>query len=335
MSTSALAGGLRQRTAKSADDGSPVPSHVGTGTGLTAEDDYAASFTVALRIADLQRARTEQTASGTIGVSDLGGCREKVRRRLLGMTPSNTVTSMSAMIGHFIHEGALAARQAMNPDLLIEHRVDVELSNGCVVPGHADEIDPAEGVTDLKTVNGLEYVRRHGPTEQQRWQRMLYLEGAKQAGIVTSEGVARNIWVDRSGSTSELHVDQEPYNPDLVADATRWLDDVLYAATSGEEASKDKPLPWCLQFCEFASDCRKDMIAGNGGVITDPEVIQAAKTAKEAREQEKYWKALREQAQQRTLGYDGVAGGVVIRQVQVNKAEGGYYVRQEYRDAPS
>ncbi len=333
--TSALAGGQRQHSAGGAgDEGGAEPislSGARASAPLTPEE-YAAEFSMGLRVADNQRSRTIQTESGLVGVSDLGVCREKARRRMMGLHPSDVVTSMSAMIGHFIHEGALSARKALNPDLLIEETVQVALPNGCVVPGHADEIDTAEpSCTDIKTVNGLEYVAKHGPTEQQRWQRALYYEGARQAGTVPDQGIVRNIWVDRSGSSGEFVVDQEPFDPAYVQQASAWLDDVLYAAGNGEEASKDKPLPWCLSFCEYTSDCRKDMLAGNGGVITDPEVIQAAITAKEAREQEKYWKALRDQAQRITYGHDGVAGDVVIRQVQVNKAEGGYYIRQEYR----
>jgi hypothetical protein len=296
-------------------------------------DTYSGMWTLALKAADAGRDRSVQASSGQIGVSDIGGCREKTRRRLMGEAPSSSTDNIAAICGTMIHEGALAARREVFPHLLIEQTVTVTLPNGCVVPGHADEIDPQEpSVTDLKTVNGLEFVRRHGATEQQIWQRNLYLLGAAQAGIVEKQGLTRNVWMDRSGSTSEVHVEQTPFDQGEVDAATRWLDDVIYAATNDEQASKDKPLPWCLSYCEFAASCRAGDLDAPLERITDREVINAARTLLEAREQQKHWKKLEEQSKQRTEGVNGLAQDVILRQVTVNGANGPY-TKQEVRRA--
>ena len=292
-------------------------------------DTYAGMWQISLTQGDALRERSLQAASGQIGVSDIGVCKEKARRRLLGEQPSSASTNLAAIVGTFIHKGALEDRQRTFPHLLIEQAVTVTLPNGCVVPGHADEIDPDEpSVTDLKTVDGLEWVRKHGSSEQQKWQRHLYYLGAAQAGLVPENGMTRNVWIDRSGSDATVRVEQEPYSAEYVEQASSWLDDVLYAATNGEEASKDKPIPWCLSFCEFAGSCRAS-IDSPAPPITDPQVIETAQTYKAVSDRAKADDKYLKQAKEVLRGHEGQAGSVNVRWVQVNAAQP--YQRLEVR----
>jgi hypothetical protein len=292
-------------------------------------DEYAALWKTSVRAHDAGRARTVQTESGIIGISDLGGCKEKVRRKILGLPHSNSLDNTSAVVGTWIHEGALNARKALFPELLIEQELHVTLPNGARVLGHADEIDPSEpSVTDLKTVDGLAHVRRHGSTEHQKWQRAMYYKAAAEAGLVPVEGMTRNIWLDRSGKDSSVVVEQEPYNSHYVNEASAWLDDVLYAVQHNEEASKDQPVPWCMSFCEYAKDCRMGALAA-GGPIADPYVAETAVAFREVKDRHEADAAYLEAAKDVLRGHEGSAGDVNVRWITVQAANP--YLRLEVR----
>lgn len=220
-------------------------------------DEYGLTFKFDLEAFDSQRPRSEQSDAGRIGVSDLHTCREKVRRTLLGMVQTDTTEKWAAIIGTYVDEGVKAARKAARPWLLHDVELNVTLPNGMVIPGHADEIDPQEpSVVDYKTKAALAGVRKAGADEKERAQRHLYYLGAVQAGIVPAEGIVRNIWLDRSGTDSHPHVEQEPFDMNVVLTAQAWLEDATYAAEHGEEASKDWPRTMCESYCPFYTACR-------------------------------------------------------------------------------
>ena len=220
-------------------------------------DEYAMTFQWDLEAFDGSRARSVQTDAGTIGVSDLHTCREKVRRTLLGHVPTDVPEKWAAIVGTYVDEGVKAARKAARPWLLHDVALTVTLPNGLIVPGNADEIDPTEpSVTDVKTKAELAAIRRMGADEQQRAQRHLYYLGAMQAGIVGPHGVVRNIFLDRSGSDPNPHVEQEPFDMNVVLVAQSWLEDAVYAAEHGEEGMKDWPRNMCERWCQFYTVCR-------------------------------------------------------------------------------
>lgn len=295
-----------------------------------APDEFAVMWQVGLRLDDLSRERSQQTH---VGVSDIGVCRERTRLTVTQAEPTDSTDGAAAYIGTAIHKTTLEAFHDAYPHTLIEQAYVTTLPSGRTVPGHADLIDPCENsVTDLKTVDGIAYVRKHGPTEQQRIQRTLYALGAWQAGVFGDtplEAVTcRNIWLDRSGGTSDVHVDQELFDSRWVEAADEWLHDVVYAVEHGEVASKDKPIPWCRSFCPFFSTCRGEDVQPED-VITDPEVVQAARTYRDALDMEKQAAQLKKEAKSRLDGHNGQAGDLRVRWVYTNGS------RVEFDRAPS
>lgn len=297
-------------------------------------DDYAASFTTALDLMDALRPRTQQKA---LGVSSVGLCHAQAQWVMTGVEPTDAPAGRQAFMGSAIHTVIAGARGVYNSKLLIEEHFPVTLPSGYVLPGHADEIDPDEpSVTDYKTVTAdvdMVALRRNGANEQQRFQRHLYALGAIQAGLVPEEGlIVRNVWVDRSGQSAEPFVEQEPFSRDVIDRADLWLADVVWSAANGEDPLRDKHYDWCQRFCKFFSHCRintqPDLI------ITDTELVEAAKLARLGREMKKEGAALEESGKGKLEilkpdpGGDVVAyvcGDTRVRYSWVNKATGGHF----------
>lgn len=275
---------------------------------------------VGLRADDMGRDRSIQSAAGITGVSDIGVCRERTRRNLIGAERTDADSSSAATIGTYIHAGALVAYQQSFPHVLIEQGFNVILPSGAVIPGHGDIIDPDEpSYTDLKTVDGIEYPRKHGPKQEQRIGRALYALGAWQNGFFgdapIESVVCRNVWVDRSGGTDEVVVEQELFSWDLIREAEEWLSDVRYAVDHGEEASKDKPIPFCQTSCPFYTDCRGSDIPP--AVIIDPEIVQAARTYREALDAQNAAEKLKKEAAARLTGVEGQCGDLHVKHIYV------------------
>lgn len=284
---------------------------------------FAASFSASLEAADLSRPRSEQT---DLGVSAVGVCHEQVRRIMVGEVGTKTV-GMAALVGTWCHDGITAARKMLNPRLLHEVEVTVTLPSGITLLGHVDELDPDEpSATDFKTADGLSMARKMGSDDQQRFQRHLYALGAVQAGLVSEEGlVVRNLWIDRSGRTDELHVEQEPFSREVIQAADAWLSDVVYAVRNGEPAQRDKDRSWCMKCCPFAADCRggeEDSL-----LLLDPVYASAAQAVLDGKALEKAGAAQAEdgrrvleplQEQRGTF----VAGDYAIRWTTINRKDG-------------
>jgi hypothetical protein len=280
-------------------------------------DTYAGIYAWSLRTADAARPRTQQTIEGLVGVSDLFTCMEKVRLTITETPWSNVPDTTAAWVGSAIHEAAAKARKDVFPHLLIEQELRITLPSGYTILGHTDEIDPEEpSATDLKTADGLETVRKHGPDHQQRVQRAIYYLGGIQAGVLPEQGIARNVWLDRSGKDKTPFVSQEPYNPDYVAAGDLWLNQVIDAVKDGSQAPKEWPWHKCRSYCQFFTLCRGE--EAPLARTDDPETIRAAQDVYEARQAEKVAKALVKQAKPVLDGFDGLAGPYRVHHSQVN-----------------
>lgn len=275
-------------------------------------DDYAASMATSLDVYEAMRPRSLQTE---LGVSSLGHCASEAKFRLLGTPATDAPTARQALFGTAAHDLIGKARQLTKPRLLIEQKLEITMPCGVVIPGHADEIDPDEpSVTDWKTVADeadMVLLRRTGSSEQQRWQRHVYAWGAIQAGLLPAEGViVRNVWVDRSGTSTHLHVEQEPFDINQVYAADRWLEGVRYAAEHEEETPRDKHHAWCERFCEFFTACRGGQ-AHPDLIVTDPALVQAAELVLEGRAKEKEGKGIADGAKRRLEPLQSQADGDV------------------------
>lgn len=310
-------------------------AEVGDGEGpssaaLTPEE-YAEGFLLDLLVDDLMSPRTQQANARELGVSDIGKCREYVRLFLDDVPFSDQPKTTAARIGTYVHLGALEARRAAQPHLLIEHTVQVALPNGMTVKGHADEIDPLRAeVTDAKTTDGLGVVRRVGADGQQRFQRHLYGWGAWQAGLFgdihPSQVTVRNIWLDRSGGDETAHVEQEPLSSDVLNEAVEWLYEVEEARTEGREAPKDQQVEWCRSYCPFATRCRGEEDTSTS--IFEPRTVEAVELYAEGHRLLKEGEQLKEAARSLIGEVQGSTGRHMVKQTFI---EGGGNRRPYYR----
>lgn len=271
---------------------------------MSTPQEYAQAWTADLMVADMTRDRTQQTHARQLGVSDIMHCRSYAARFLNGDPFTDSGVSQAALKGTWIHQAVLPIIAEARSPAMEEVQVDVPLPNGMTVRGHVDLIEIADqSVTDLKTVDGLASVRRHGATPQQKMQRHLYAAGAKshfRSGTADSDITVRNVWMDAGNLLEPPHVEQEPYDPTYLDTAASWLNEVQYHVDNGlvEDAPKDKDSFWCRQFCPFVTACRGPENIAVDELIQDDELAVAAALRREAIDMEKEAKDLRKASEQ-------------------------------------
>lgn len=266
--------------------------------------------------------RALQQAEHRIGMSDLGHCREYARRMITQEPFTDERDKTAAFLGTVIGIGTESALAVEHPDWLFQTEVVTTLPSGLAILGHPDIIDPkANRLIDLKTKDGLELARREGPTGQQQFQRHGYALGAVQAGLLDPEGLTvANVYIDRSGAETVPHVDVEPWQPDIGEQIDDWLEDVLYAVKTGEQASRDKPRDWCERWCEFYTGCRLGDTDVTG-VIEDEHAIAAIDMYLEGMGMERDGKRLKDQAKSALVGVAGSTGSHILRWVDIGPSE--------------
>lgn len=284
--------------------------------------EYAQRFWEDLASADDKSERSQQAVSGLIGPSDMV-CRERARHITVGTPMTDRTASPAAIMGTFIHKGIEQSRALTNDHLLSEIAIEIELPNGAVIVGHADEVDPVENsVTDFKTVADLDYRRRVGVEDAHLRQVHLYALGLVQAGILAPNPIVRICYVDRSGKHEIPYVYQQRFDEDIISIATDWVNDVIYAVQNGEEASKDWPREMCRSFCPYYSTCRSEELTGEA--LTG-QLAEAAHVYFDAHREEQERKRLKEQARDKLIGSSGFTEeGVAVRWTTINKDESSY-----------
>lgn len=274
---------------------------------MISPDEYGDAFMLDLKLADADDSRQQQTEQRILGVSDIGHCRSYAARFLSHEDFTDTPEGSQSRAGKAFHALVLPAIQSQRPGSLVEQALTVTLSNGFEVVGHVDLIEPEEpSVTDVKTVDeDLAAVRRTGANGQQKQQRHTYAGGAIQAGLVPEKDlIVRNIWLDRSGTPTPPHVEQEPYDPTYLERGAAWVDEVMYHVETGSEAPRDKDVFWCRMFCPFATACRGPEATAQEEIHSDEYAIAAALYA-EGHELEKDGKALKRAAAARLEPLEG------------------------------
>jgi len=305
---------------------------VGVMTAPTA-DALAATIYAAITEWDREKPRAKQTEDFVVGISELGFCSERTRRMLAGITPEptdNIAAFIGTALGDHIEQAVVA--QFHGP-VIRQAEVTVPLEGDLgryTLTGHPDLLFEW-GVLDIKTTRGLEVVRRSGPSQQQQFQRHCYALGAWQAGLFGDlplrEVQVANVWFDRAGDDKECHAHIEPYNPDVVASAAQWLDEVVHAYTRGGEAQKEPPRALCENYCGHFKDCRMGDTDVTG-LITDPRLLAAISMYQEGAEMERDGRRLKDQAKSALIGTTGTNGKVAVRWTWVNEA----IVPERHRD---
>lgn len=295
----------------------------------------ADEFYAALQSAAASTPRSQQAERFEIGVSDLGTCPERTRR-MLAEIPEPPTDTLAALIGTAVGDAAEKAWQLIEPDAIAQAEVQTSLKGDggtYVVTGHPDLIRPRWGVIDVKTVDGLETTRRTGPNRQQLFQRHLYALAAWECGLFDpllplAEVKTANIWIDRSGRTKEVHVDEDVFSQDIVDEAAMWLDDVVYAHLHGEQAMKGQPREWCAKACGHFATCRA-LDTDVDDLLLDPAVVEAAKLYRDGLELEKQGARMKDEAKAALAGVKGNTPEFSIRWTHVNASQVNF-VRQAY-----
>jgi len=295
---------------------------------------------------DLSMSQSERSIyaqENKIGVSDIGTCREYVRRTIVGEPWSDEQENFAAAFtGTAV--GALAEIAAAKhiPGAQTQFPVIVELTVrgfSLSLPGHVDvfinntdyDSDESDEVWDFKTKDGLGVVKRTGPDLQQLFQVTLYAKALIDMGKVRREGLLLSlVFIDRSGAEPEPYTFSWAYDEAVLQQAIDWLDDVIYAVENKEEASKDMPRNWCEMCCPRVTACR----GGDtdvSGLIDDPIVKKAVEVLLEAKAVQKAAKKDEASAKSVLEGLVGSTGEHLIRWTTVPESDIPATTRREYK----
>lgn len=236
--------------------------------------------------------RSQWSEGHRIGVSDIGGCREYVRRLIDGVPFSDLQNDFhSAFVGTAIGDLAERAVQMYGGERVVGTQLSVTVSlriggEGEAyllnIPGHPDLL-LTDGVADFKSKDGLGAIRSSGPSLANKFQVSLYAKALIDDGRMDPDGWVSLVFIDRAGNEPDPYVVSWRYDPAITQQAEEWLADVIYAVQRREEASKDMPRTWCFECCPYASDCRGSD-TDTEGLLDDPIVLDAIKVYREALE---------------------------------------------------
>lgn len=307
-------------------------------------DSYAAAQSQlvydAIQSAATGTERDRASRNRQVGISDLGFDKEHFRLKLLDEPITRDTAKVAAWVGTVL--GADLERQLAedHPDWIFQETVHFPLPEeigGGNVKGHPDIIIPPtagddhQAVIDLKTKAELETIRRYGPSQQQRFQRMAYAKACVEAGLLDpSEPIlVGNVFFDRSGRDVVPHADFELYSEAKVWEIYDWLSDVIYAVKHGERCQRDVSEEFCVNYCEIYPACLVES-EDRSGLITEKEVVDSVKLYAEGAELEKQGKRLKDLARDNLSGVQGSTGEHTIKQVHVAESVVPEYTRKAY-----
>ena len=283
-------------------------------------------FSTALRNYMDGSARSIQSADGILGPSDIGFCRQKANLMIKGVPQTDIVPKWSAAVGTSVHNYVEAALKESYPDWLlgsIDHiEVTATLPSGAEIKGHPDVVVQASNaVLDIKTVDGFQWIKREGTSQQHKYQRHLYAMGLIQAGLLDDSKpvLVGNVYFDRSGKEPEPYVVVEEMDPTLTDEIDSWVTDVIYAVRNSEGASRDIPAAVCEKICTHFTACRGSLEVHEGGeLIEDKETVAAINMYVEGRDLSKQADQIKREAQSRLVGINGTDGRYQVRWVEVS-----------------
>jgi hypothetical protein len=291
--------------------------------------DYGIAIDAALTSYMDNSSRSVQASEGRLGPSDIGFCRQKAALMVRGVEQTDAPPKWAAAVGTAIHTYVEAAIKEMFPDWLVgsldEVRVTATLPSGAEISGHPDIVIPDRNtVLDIKTVDGFQWVKREGTSQQHKYQRHLYAMGCLAAGLFDKDKpvYVGNVYFDRSGKQPQPIVIVEELDPMLTDEIDSWVGDVIYAVKNNEDASRDIPAPICERICSHFTACRGSLETYEGGeLIMDNELLTAVDMYTEARNMEKTAKQMKDEASARLVGVNGSTGQWQVRWVEVQPSK--------------
>lgn len=295
-------------------------------------DQVALAVRQAIRAHTMGSTRSQQSAAKLIGISEIGGCRAYLARMILQL-PFDEMDDIkwAAFCGTALGERLEMAVRETVPGVFTQVPLTATLPSGLKISGSADIVKAGQGIWDFKSVNGLEMIRRNGPSFQQQAQANTYLLAAIQAGLVPEDGCWYLVYVDRSGADDMPHVVAHTYDPDVTAIVSQRLEDVMYAVLRDlDSAQRDMPHDWCMKVCPFYSNCRGRDEHQVQGLIEAEEHRQAVKDYQEGKRLEKAGKALADEAKEMLLGVSGSTGETEVSWTVVPETTIPTYERSAY-----
>jgi CRISPR/Cas system-associated exonuclease Cas4 (RecB family) len=256
--------------------------------------------------------RSVQSAQGKLGPSDIGFCRNKAALMIRGIEQSDSTSIAAAQVGTAMHTYIGDAIKAMFPTWIIDsQRFTATLPSGVEVSGTPDIVIPEQNaIIDIKTVDGFEWVKRNGTSQNHKFQRHLYAMGAVQAGVLDGGKTVYvgNIYFDRSGKEPEPYFVIEEMDPTLTDEIDAWISDVTYAVINKEDAMRDVAAPVCEKICSYYTVCRGALPTHEGGeFIEDHDRVEALRMYIEARDMAKVADKQKREAQAMLVGTNGIA----------------------------
>lgn len=293
-------------------------------------DTLEQEFTDRILSAGHNTARGAQSKAGILGPSDLGFCRAKAVH-MTRQAPRDERPAWAAQVGTAVHAylaGILTGYMDgwdFDPGPLT-----ATFPSGAEVTGTPDAIGP-NTLIDFKTVDGLSYVKQHGPSQNHRYQRHTYALAALQAGLFDADDpiLVGNLYLDRSGKEPRPYLALEAFDPTLTDEIDSWIGDVIYAVQHSEDPQRDVPAPVCQAIgCEFYAHCRGDLpIAGGGDFISDTETVQAIDMYVRGRDMEKAGQKMKKDAEKLLIGVNGTTGEWTVRWTTIAGGEVPGYTR--------
>ena len=280
--------------------------------------------------------RTMQSAAGIMGPSDLGFCRNKAALMTKGIEQSDSTSIAAAQVGTAVHAYVAQAFKTFGPSTWVvdDKRVTARFPSGVEISGTPDLILPDYNtVIDVKTVDGFEWVKREGTSQNHKFQRHTYAMGAIAAGLLDEDKpvYVGNLYIDRSGKEPDPYFVIEEMDPTLTAEIDSWISDVIYAVKNDEDASRDIPAPICERICSYYTVCRGGLPVNEGqDFIEDDELKAAIRMYVEARDLEKDAGKMKREAQSRLYGVNGTDGEFQVRWTHVNPTTVDSFEKQGY-----
>lgn len=297
-------------------------------------DDLSFMVREAIRLHSMNSARSAQSRARLIGPSEVGGCRAYLAR-VVADVPFDDMShdaKLAAFVGTAVGAAVESAMAAEYPDeIMTQVPVEATFPSGLKIAGNADIVRRNIGVVDVKTVDGLEAVRRTGPTFKQIAQIMTYLLGLIQAGVLPPDATWELVYIDRSGRDDVPVTYGGPLNMDVIEMIDARLEDVMYAVEYDlDSAPRDEPFDWCMKVCPMFTKCRGKDEHLVAGLITNEDVVTAAKLYAEGQQLKKTGERLMDETKQILRGVKGSTGEVEISWTSVPATTIQTYVRAGY-----
>jgi hypothetical protein len=229
----------------------------------------ARTLTAAAHAVDQRKARSRQKK---LGASDVGTCRRRTGYVLAGVRPTNKPSKMKALLGTWLHAGALKA-MAREYGALIEVECEDEILKAHTDAIYAEVVTDQVGTTDfeqyvqvdvedLKTrsVNVWGMFAERGPYLSEWWQVALNADLIRRGKIKRRGGWLQDVPAQAiqirtlrirglcRDNGDEL-VFERPYTQELANQAWAWLDEVL-DSPDPTQLPKDEPGPTSSVICE-------------------------------------------------------------------------------------